>query len=333
MDDNNMYEKMKSYHLDMEANHPATIIASKPTNMNSHVNSSKQSPKNNVDLLKKQQQFYFESKITNKQVELQYDNDLQKFHNENDNNYEDESDSEVSYVEVEVEEEELYTKPINDNSGLDSKIYSKTYDSQLTSPQPIIKKQQEKIQELKPCLKSTKNSKIKRFRSPRATIEKLESTNEPQNLQHQRDAYKRMRRRSGRVEPHPVENKDDNEDLKQEYIKLKQQLLELENLKTKSKKVKIEKSQRNHPQNDKKVTINPHKERQNSKYVRFNVDEKAKRGKTPIYMKGRGKVKEFYFSDESNDSADELSNNKDKDRIKEISMQYNHNRHSNSLLI
>jgi hypothetical protein len=203
----------------------------------------------------------------------------------------------------------------------------------VTSPQPIIKKQQDKVQELKPCLKSTKNSKIKRFRSPRATIEKLDSTNEPQNLQNQREAYKRMRRRSGRVEQHPVENEDNTENLKQEYFKLKQQLLELEKLKTNTKKIKIEKSQRNHPQNDKKVTINPHKERQNSKYVRFKVDEKVKRGKTPIYMKGRGKVKEFYFSDESSDSADKPSHSKDKDRLKEISMQYNHNRHSNSLLI
>lgn len=326
----NMFEQMQTYHHDIESNVTPAKIASQRGNINSHIKNGKSSPKNYVDSIKKQQKFQFETKNSNKQIELQYDNDLQKFQYDYDRNYGAGSDD--SYPEVEIEKtEESYVKKTDNNFGLESKMYSKTFESHLTSQPTNKHKHQDKDTDLKPILKKTKSSKIKRFRSPKAVIERLEHSNHPDNLQNQREAYKRMRRRSGKMKPQLDDNNQDTENLKQEYFKLKQQLMELEKLKPKSKKTNNEKSNRNYPQNDKKITINPHNERENSKYVRFNVDERSKRGKTPNYNKGN--PKEFYFGDESNSSHNDRDNNKDKERLKEISMQYNHSRHNNSLLI
>lgn len=159
-----------------------------------------------------------------------------------------------------------------------------------------------------------------------------------------------MRRRSDKLNTNTNTNtakENETEVLKQEYLKLKQQLLELQKTKPKHRKekskVRAQKSHRNVDMNEKKVTINPKKQRNNSKFVRFNVDEAHdRRGKTPNHA-GRDGNK-FYFDDDSFEESlnaekrfdqDEITpkQSSNKEKLKEISMQYNKSRHTNSLLI
>lgn len=87
-----------------------------------------------------------------------------------------------------------------------------------------------------------------------------------------------------------------------------------------------------------KVTINPRKPKPNDKNVRFDMEDgKDRRGKTPNHANNADK---FMFQ-ESSDEQPEVEmrqhniNSKpyNQGNMQEISMQYNQNRHSNSLLI
>lgn len=83
-------------------------------------------------------------------------------------------------------------------------------------------------------------------------VQKMPSAN-PGNT---RDAYKKMRRRSGKIElnePQGSEDVEETELLKQEYIKLKQQLMQLQKKKHHKEKSVLQgqKSQRNIEKNGK----------------------------------------------------------------------------------
>jgi len=65
--------------------------------------------------------------------------------------------------------------------------------------------------------------KIKRFRSPQTNVKRLEDSSN-NHLQNQKDTYKRMRRRSGKLIPeHPMNSQEDEETKRKlkEYLELK----------------------------------------------------------------------------------------------------------------
>jgi len=108
---------------------------------------------------------------------------------------------------------------------VDNPLYSKTFESHKAPQRLNQEKPKQKNKNLKPILKTTKNSKVKRFRSPDINIQRLEEnpSNFP-NQNSQKEAYKRMRRRSGKVKAESQVKREESietEMKKQEYLKLK----------------------------------------------------------------------------------------------------------------
>jgi len=111
----------------------------------------------------------------------------------------------------------------------------------------------------------------------------------------------------------------------------------------KENKPKIQKSHRKRTKSRKKgdQNQNQRKEKANSKYVRFNIENNNnKRGKTPSNK--YDKVKKFKFEEDSPEEKEletkyskvaQYKNQANYREINEIGMQYNQNKHNNSLLI
>lgn len=175
-------------------------------------------------------------------------------------------------------------------------------------------------------------------------IERLEPSNKYSRGEHQRnkETYKKMRRRPDNFDnskKSKQENEEETELLKQEYIRLKQQLMELQRKQPKrnidqSKTQYGQNTQRNYEREASQKRIN-YDQRHKNKFVRFNIEELEKRGKTPTHIKH--KSQRFYFeNDESEDESTSRMGSQrplPKQSIKRIESQYTDNRHSNSLLI
>ncbi|CAI2361606.1 unnamed protein product [Moneuplotes crassus] len=279
------------------------------------------------------------AKDFNKEVKLCYDNSLQNFDANYDKNYEPENESDDEAHEQDQTLNKKICTPQNidnkrddENFGISDNIYFKTFEND--QPERIQKIVDEK-KEIKPILKHKNQKNFKRMRSPAINIERLDDQQVAQ--QEDRQTKKLLRRRSTKGEiPHDKET----ELKKQEYLKLKkvlnQKMMELRRVNQTNKK--RNKSRKNMERSN-VYNNNPPPKEQNSKFVRFNMEEAhRKAGKTPKNRKGVA----FNFEASSSDdgkpiiqkeySAQYQSQYKDKEDD-QIGVQYNKSRHSNSLLI
>ena len=173
-------------------------------------------------------------------------------------------------------------------------------------------------------------------------LKRLDQEDNYDHHQRQKLEYKEKRRRSGKV-PHPkntaYETEEETEKLKEEYVKLKQQLIELQKLKPKRNEGKV----KTNGQNTQRKTSRHHNRRpgmndkeSNHKFVRFHVNEKEKRGKTPNHKKDRSD--NFYFEDDDSYDEDQAhfhtrNINDTHQPVRRIESQYNKSKHMNSMLI
>jgi hypothetical protein len=281
-----------------------------------------------------------------KHVELEYDSELDNSKGDEDQEFLQSQNSEdSSYEEVIIEHDDHSYINKKDNSfGLEGFNYSKTFANHLPEEVQVNTNHDFSRQKLKPWLKKAKSTKNRRFRSPDMNIERLEPSNKFDRDKHQRnkEAYKRMRRRPNNNEHSKKSRQEDEEEtemLKQEYIRLKQQLIELQRKQPKrnndqSKSHYGQNTHRNYDKEENEIRVD-YDQRHKNKFVRFNIEELEKRGKTPTHIKH--KSQKFYFDNEESDdeSISRMGSHKllQKQGIKRVESQYNDNRQSNSLLI
>lgn len=248
----------------------------------------------------------YSRKNSSKKVELVHDHDSQDEILEHINNLS--QNSSDDYPEVCIEQEYAGNRKMMD---VRKNPYSKTFAEQIEPAKKPIDKQvfrQETYQNERQTVKP--EAKKKRFKSPTAIIPRLVNNQKNSNHKQSDEAYKRMRRRSGkpRIESKSKTKQEDSdtEMLKQEYMRLKQQLIELQKNEQKQTKHKPKRSKnqgmKTHREKEhKKVRINPDFINDDYDDMEYEDEEVDRRGKTPNNAtRNLSKNSGNYFDDDSN---------------------------------
>lgn len=232
--DDTVFFKMNSYDHD-EVEHFQNILKQTQTdvwNNNDHKIIKQKSGISKESSSKKKNQtceIEVENKSATKNVWLMDDEELDfELDFDADDNH-----SNSSYVDVSIERED----ESNRSKSTLKKHYSKTFANHIhqeTYEKVFVK------ENVKPCIKNPNKKKQTRFGSPRINLQKLNDSNRSSesSKNYKGEKLRKHRRRSGKVKisnKQECSSEDETEVLKQEYLKLKKQLLELQKTKSKQK--------------------------------------------------------------------------------------------------